>query len=468
MKGKFLVGLLLFLMPVNILFAQEQNELDQHLSYYQYDEDILPASFHQERREALRALMAKNSAAVFFAAPERKRSNDIYYPYHQDPNFYYLSGIREPKALLIIYKEKQKFGKEWLDEILLVQDRNPHSELWNGRILGVEGAKALTTFKKVMRIDEFLDFDPKFKNLNRIFYTPAEGITQGDTTKTDNLWGLIHHFEKKLTENNQKDEKHLLMMMAELREVKTEEELTLIRKAIAITCEAQNELMRQINENMHEYETQALVEYVFKKNGAEHPAFLTIHGSGENSTILHYTTNRRPLKNGGLLVSDIGAEYRGYAADVTRTIPPTGKFTKEQAEIYNLVLKAQQAGIDAAVIGSSIVDINKAAQEVIAKGLKNLGIIKSKKEVRKYFMHGTSHYLGLDVHDVGTYSSLKENNVITVEPGIYIAEGSDCDKKWWNIGVRIEDDILIAKEGPEILSNSSPRSIEAIEKLMAK
>jgi Xaa-Pro aminopeptidase len=226
--------------------------------------------------------------------------------------------------------------------------------------------------------------------------------------------------------------------------------------------------MQNIKPDMAEYETEAIIEYVFKSNGAEYPGFPSIQGSGENSCILHYTSNRRPLKNGGLLVSDVGAEYRGYTADVTRTIPPSGKFSKEERIIYELVYEAQSRAIDSAKVGVSFWFPHMVAQKIIAQGLMDLGIISSKSDVRKYFMHGTSHYLGLDVHDPGLYKQLKENQLITVEPGIYIAEGSDCDPKWWNIGVRIEDDILIKNEGPVILSDKSPRSIEDIEKMMSK
>jgi len=224
--------------------------------------------------------------------------------------------------------------------------------------------------------------------------------------------------------------------------------------------------MKNIQPDMAEYETEAIIEYVFKKNGAEYPGFPSIQGSGENSCILHYTSNRRPLKNGGLLVSDVGAEYHAYTADVTRTIPPSGKFSKEERLIYKLVLDAQDAGIEVSRAGNTFWEPHRAALKVITDGLMKLKIIEDASEVGNYFMHGTSHYLGLDVHDAGLYMPLAPNQVITVEPGIYIAEGSNCDPKWWNIGVRIEDDILITTGEPENLSARAPRSIDEIEKLM--
>src|SRR5690554_993383 len=467
---RILLFTVLFSQLLLFTYAQEQEVgLEKStIKYYQYDKDFLSASFHKERRDSLRAMMPDSTVAVFFSAPERNRSNDVYYEYHQDPNFYYLSGLREPNSMLIIYKEEQDFGDFKSNEVIFVQDRDEFSEVWNGRRLGVKGAVENLGVSKVMSNEDFKKFTPKFENLERVYFQKPYAMEEQDTSETTNLSGLYTAFNQKLTTASDVAEKHLQMMMAKLRQVKTEEELVLLRKAIDITCEAQNELMRQINDSMKEYETEAIIEYVFKRNGAEYPGFPSIQGSGENSCILHYTSNRRPLKNGGLLVSDVGAEYHGYTADVTRTIPPDGAFSEEEAAIYNLVLKAQQAGIDAAVVGNSFWAPHKAAQEVIIEGLKELGIIKKNLEVRKYFMHGTSHYLGLDVHDAGLYMALEEGNVITVEPGIYIAEGSDCDPKWWNIGVRIEDDILITQEGPENLSAKSPRTIQEIMKLMGE
>lgn len=438
---------------------------DQQSDYYQYDDDFLPASFHAAMRDSLRALMPDSTAAIFYASPERKRSNDVYYEYHQDPNFYYLSGYREPNSMLIIYKEPRKINGKLTDEVLFVQDRDPAAEVWNGRRLGLEGAEAKLQFKKVMLTDDFKSLDAGLESLKRVYEIEPEAMEGLDTSESISIDGLVHHMQKKHSGKNV-NEKHLHQMMGVLRQRKHPEEIKLLRKAIQITCEAQNQLMLQIEPDMKEYETEAIIEYVFKKEGAEYPGFPSIQGSGENSCILHYTSNRRPLINGGLLLSDVGAEYHGYTADVTRTIPPSGKFSKEEKLIYDLVYKAQSVGIDSSKVGNSFWTPHMAASRVIAEGLKELGIIKERSEIRKYFMHGTSHYLGLDVHDAGLYLPLEANQVITVEPGIYIAEGSDCDPKWWNIGVRIEDDILITEDGPENLSDCSPRKSDEIEAYM--
>jgi len=465
--NSFFLGLLFIFS--SSLFAQKSDlELKSKNTILPYDEDLLPAEFHRKRREALRQLLPDSTAAVFFSAPERKRSNDVYYEYHQDPNFYYLTGLREPNALLIVFKDSVMFDSIQTNEMLYLQERDPEAEIWNGRRLGIEGGIEQLGLNSIQPNRNFKNLDPEFQRFKRVYFISPEAMEPTDSMETDQLFGLYHQFKNKLDSSSAVAEKHLEFMMAQLRQNKTEEELTLLRKAIAITCEAQNELMKQINQEMTEYQSEAIIEYVFKRNGAEYPGFPSIQGSGENSCILHYTTNRRPFSSGGLLVSDVGAEYHGYTADVTRTIPPSGKFSKEEAIIYNLVLEAQQAGIEAARAGNSFWAPHLAAQNVIRKGLLKLGIIEQAMEVSRYFMHGTSHYLGLDVHDAGLYQELEENQVITVEPGIYISEGSDCDPKWWNIGVRIEDDILIRPNSPENLSDCSPRTLKEVEKMMGQ
>jgi len=202
--------------------------------------------------------------------------------------------------------------------------------------------------------------------------------------------------------------------------------------------------------------------------GAEYPAFPSIIGSGENSVILHYTSNRKRINDGDLIVIDIGAEYHNYCADITRTIPANGKFSPEQREIYEIVLKAQEETIRLVRPGVSFVELQLKASEIIADGLLKLGIIKSKNEVNKYFMHGVTHHLGLDVHDIGIPGNLEPGMVITVEPGIYIPAGSECDPKYWNIGVRIEDDVLVTETGCVVLSSDAPKTIDEIERLMKR
>ena len=217
---------------------------------------------------------------------------------------------------------------------------------------------------------------------------------------------------------------------------------------------------------MSETETQGIHEMVFKKYGSEYEGYPSIVGAGNNSCVLHYIDNNKLEAGNDLILMDLGAEYRGYTADVTRTIPASGKFTTEQKLIYDLVYEAQEAGMAAMVVGSDYKKVDQAAREVVYKGLLDLGIIDSLKQGRLYFPHGTSHHIGLDVHDLNNRGPFQENMILTVEPGIYIPEGSPCDEKWWKIGVRIEDDVLITKNGPVNYSALAPRKSEEIEKMM--
>ncbi|MFQ5745847.1 MAG: aminopeptidase P N-terminal domain-containing protein [Gemmatimonadota bacterium] len=254
--------------------------------------------------------------------------------------------------------------------------------------------------------------------------------------------------------------------LARLRSVKTDEELALMRRAIDITADAQREAMRSIEPGMHEYEVEGLIEYVFRREGAEYTGFPSIVGSGENSVVLHYESNRRRMEAPDVVVMDIGAEYHGYSADITRTVPVDATFSEAQRAIYEIVLEAQAAGIEAARAGSPFFAPNQAAFGVVASGLKRLGLIEGIDGARRFLPHPVSHYLGLDVHDTGPYDELVPGQVITVEPGIYIPASADVDPKWWNIGVRIEDDVLVTDGDPVVLSEAAPRSVSDIEALM--
>jgi len=435
----------------------------------EYDNDLLTKEFHAGRREELRKIMPDNSVAVFFSNPVRNRSNDVDYEYHQDPNFYYLTGLNEPNSVLLIFKSQNQFGDIITNEIIFVQDRDPASEVWTGKRLGVDGVKEKLGFEFVKVNKSFSEFVINYRKYEKILITTQHNDIRDDKTDRGDLFSMMKHFNSETDTLTTKLNKFKLHdLMAQLRQVKTPEEILLLRKAIEITCKAEYELMKSLTPGMKEYQSEAVVQFVFHNHGAEHEGYPSILGGGENSCILHYQTNRKALKSKDLLVSDVGAEYHGYTADVTRTLPVDGKFSIEEAAIYNLVLKAQEAGINKCKPGNKFWDPNDAAVSVITKGLLELGIIKKAEEVRKYFIHATSHYLGLDVHDPGLYGSLEAGNVITVEPGIYIPEGSDCDPKWWNIGIRIEDDILITKTGYENLSDCVPRTIEEIERIMAQ
>ena len=422
-----------------------------------YDLDLLPASFHTDRRKALKTLMPSGAMAVFYSGKSMVRANDVDYEFHQDPSFYYLTGLNESNSALIIFKKPQIFGVDTIGELLLIKERNENSETWVGKKLGVKGSELVLGIQKSFNIDKFSWEQIDFSIVDTVFTN--QPFKENRYLDLDSLKNI---FNKDFNDNEIKN------WMAKLREVKTKEELVLLRKAISITCDAQNELMKVLKPDMKEFQAEAVVEAVFKLNGAEYPGYPSIVGAAENSCILHYTTNRKTMKGNHLLLSDVGAEYHGYTADVTRTIPVDGKYSKEEKIIYNIVLEAQNKAIAECKAGNPFYITNTIATTVVSQRLQEIGLIKSPFELRRYFMHGTSHYLGLDVHDPGTYGEFQPNTVITVEPGIYIKEGSPCDPKWWNIGVRIEDDILITDGEPENLSGCVPRTIKEIESVMRK
>ena len=435
-----------------------------------YDNDLLPPSFHMERRKAVRTFMPDKTMAIYCSGKSMLRANDVDYEFHQDPNFYYLTGLNESNSILILFKNPILFENDTINELLLIKERNANSEVWVGKKLGVKGSEIILEIQKTFDIDKF--------NLENLNLSEIDSIFIHDNFEVGNDLFPVNNKHLQLQKsdtkikNSKKEIKanfsEIHKWMAKLREIKTMEEMYLLRKAISITCDAQSELMKVLKPEMKEYQAEAVVEAIFKLNGAEYPGYPSIVGAAENSCILHYTTNRKTMKGNHLLLSDVGAEYHGYTADVTRTIPVDGKYSEEEKIIYNIVLEAQNKAIEACKVGNPFYITNTIATTVVSQRLQELGIIKSPLGMRRYFMHGTSHYLGLDVHDPGTRGVFQPNTVITVEPGIYIKEGSPCDPKWWNIGVRIEDDILITNDEPENLSGCVPRTVDEIEALMKK
>ncbi|MCW5517426.1 aminopeptidase P family protein [Muriicola sp. Z0-33] len=498
--------------------------------------DYLSAEFHKERREAVREMMPANTVAVFFSNPVRNRANDVNYIYHQDPDFYYLTGYKEPNGVLLIFSEDQKDqdGKLY-NESIFVQQRDARREQWDGKRLGAEGAKNVLGFKKAYEGSQFIALDMDFKEFDKVLFFDFKNDYRNTGEEAD-LFNLIKAFKVKtdypsdynptkqklysmiasanaensreivetvrkyikyykdlqkdplltgfasanndglrseikervnlMLKSNNLDSAIITEIMNTLRETKTTEEIKLLRKAVEISAVGQIEVMKAMHPNMSEAEIQGIHEFVYKKYGSEYEGYPSIVGGGNNGCILHYIENNKTMVGNDLVLMDLGAEYHGYTADVTRTIPANGKFTKEQKLIYDIVYDAQEAGIKASKVGASFQAPGTAAREVVTKRLMSLGIAADAKEARTYFPHGTSHYLGLDVHDKGTYQRFKANTVITVEPGIYIPEGSKCDKKWWGIAVRIEDDILITEDGPVNLSAMAPRTTESIEATM--
>lgn len=469
----FDIKILFFLFSFSTVFSQQIDT----------PQDFLKKEFHAERREQLRTKLSKNSVAVFFANPVRNRANDVDYVYHQDPNFYYLTGYKEPNALVFIFKENQTIGNKTFNEVIFVQERNERAEMWNGKRLGVAGVQDELGFRVAYNGGEFKSYDIDFSKFDKILFENFKNDV-GDTDESADLFDLINTFKEKVSfdllhlnnPTNDKlynetkkriDTKMLQKLMTTLREIKTKEELVLLKKAVEISAVGQLEMMKAMHPTMSETEAQGVHEFVYKKYGAEFEGYPSIVGAGNNGCILHYVENNKTnIGDNNLILMDLGAEYHGYTADVTRTIPTNGKFSTEQKLIYDLVYEAQEAGIAAYKVGADMGEPNQIARKIINKGLAELGIIANENSRHNYFPHGTSHHIGLDVHDPGNYEKFEENMVVTMEPGIYIPIGSDCDEKWWGIGVRIEDDILITKNGPVNLSALAPRKSEEIEAAM--
>jgi Xaa-Pro aminopeptidase len=443
--------------------------------------DFLSKNFHKERRQKLREQLPINSVAVFFANPVRNRSNDVDYIYHQDPDFYYLTGYKEADAVLFVFKEKQiaNNGTSY-DEIVFVRPRNAKAEMWTGRRLGDAGVKDRLGLDQAFNNTEFKKYNVDFNKFDQVLFFDFKNDVRDDPADSADLYDLIEQFKAKVnyqqnaalsvTPEPAKNNLNVVALdgiMDDLRGIKTKEELELIRKAVKISCAGQVEVMKAIKPGMSEHEVQGLHEFIFKKYQAEEVGYPSIVGGGHNGCILHYIENYKPsITNTELILMDLGAEYHGYTADITRTIPVSGKFSPEQKQIYNLVFKAQDEAIKACRPGTSLKELDGLARTIINKGLKELGIIAQETTQHLYYPHGLGHHIGLDVHDRGSYGKLQENMVITIEPGIYIPENSQCDKKWWGIAVRIEDDILITKDSYELLSDSAPRNVDDIEKTM--
>ena len=449
--------------------------------------DFLNSEFHNGRREALRNLLPKNSVAVFFSNPIRNRANDVEYVYHQDPNFYYLTGHKEPHALLLIFKSSQNIAGKEVNEIIFVRQRNALKELYDGARLGKDGAKEKLDIKVAFEGHDFKDFNLDFSNFDKVLFYDFNNDVRNSNESGD-LYELIELFKEKINytidplslnpepEKSNRDTKSLDSLMTLMRGVKLEEELDLIKKAVDISTLGQREVMKAIQPGMSETEVQGMHEFIYKKYRAEYEGYPSIVGAGHNGCVLHYIENYKPeIEDGELILMDLGAEYHGYTADVTRTIPVNGKFTVEQKVIYDLVYNAQEAAMEICKEGTSFNELYLATLEVVNDGLVDLGLYKSLDSAdvfnpetgrNRYYPHGCCHHIGLDVHDKGTYGQLQQNMVITIEPGIYIPNGSPCDEKWWDIPVRIEDDFLITKDGCELLSDLAPRKSDEIEELM--
>jgi Xaa-Pro aminopeptidase len=426
------------------------------------------------RRKDLMSMMADNSIAVIAAAPEKVRSKDTLYPYKQSTNFSYLSGFSEPCAVMLLIPNRQQG-----ECVLFCRDKDPLRETWDGLRLGPVEAKQALALDDAFPIDDIDDILPGLlEGKSHIYYSAGK-----DKAFDKQLiqWVDEVTLDKESDSEPCCEQVDLDHILAELRLIKSAAEIKLMRKAADISAEAHCRAMRFCQPGQYEYQLQAEIEHQFMTSGATGPAYTSIVGGGKNACILHYIENQSALKSGDLVLIDAGCEYQNYAADITRTFPINGKFSTAQAAIYDIVLAAQTAAISCITPGVTYDQANKATIEVITQGLVELGILKGDVDqliaegaYREFYMHSVSHWLGMDVHDVGDY---KINNqwrvyeagmLLTIEPGIYIAaDNQNVDKKWRGIAVRIEDDILVTKAGREVLTDGVPKQRDQIESLMA-
>ena len=439
------------------LFAFSQQ--DAGFKYREYEADkIKPAEFAQRRRE-FGFRLPKGSVSVLVTNPSHQRSNDTDYRFRPNSYFWYLTGCEEEDSALIVAPDGITVDGKTVKEVLFVRDKNPGGETWTGIIMGPQVAKETLGVEMVLSNKRFSQVLASAHPTSVSLVERPAGLSGGIL----NMVTAYDNWSKAFTKDT-----NAAIELGDMRSVKSAAEIALTWKSINATVAAHIEALKSCEPGMREYEIASLVEYIFARNGCESVAYGSIVGSGVNSCVLHYESVRKTLEKGDFICMDVGAEYHGYASDVTRSYPANGKFSPEQKQIYEIVQEAQEAGVQACKAGVPFGTADNIARKIVADGLVRLGIIANPGESGKYFMHGTSHYVGLDVHDTGKGGPLKAGQILTVEPGIYIKEGSPCDKKWWNIGVRIEDTVLTTDNGPVNMSgNGLPRSVAEIEKLMA-
>jgi Xaa-Pro aminopeptidase len=418
--------------------------------------------------------MAPKSVAIIPGAHDTPRSNDTHYRFRQNSDFFYLTGFEEPDALAVI---KPGSDKKYT---LFVRPRDPEREIWDGRRAGVEGATSEFGAAEAFPAEEFESKLAEFLDGADVLY-----YRLGVDRELDNT--IIKEISRMRAWNRKPVHPPQTIIdpatiVHEMRVLKTPEEIEIMQTAADIAAEAHCEAMKAATPGMQEYQLEALIEQIFRRRGAAGPAYTSIVGAGPNATVLHYINNDGELRDGDLLLIDAGAEYKGYASDITRTFPINGRYTKPQREIYDLVLKAQMACVEMVRPGVTHDQLKQHSIEVLTEGMVELGLLQGKpeelikeKKHEKFYMHGLGHMLGIDVHDVGRYYFGEESRaldpgvVMTVEPGLYIApDTKDIPEKYLGIGVRIEDDVLCTNDGPRVLTNKVPKHAEEIEELISR
>ena len=435
---------------------------------------MIPMKEFAERRRKLMERMAPDSIAILPAAPERVRNRDVLHPFRQDSDFQYLTGFGEPEAVLALIP-----GREHGEAVLFCKERNPEKELWDGFLVGQDGAIEQYGLDDAFPITDIDDILPgMIEGRSRVYY-PLGKDPAFDTRVMD--WVKTIRSKVRAGAHPPGEFVALEHLLHDLRLYKSAAEVKVMAKAGKISAEAHRRAMKRARRGGFEYQLEAELIHTFMEHGARDTAYPSIVGSGANACILHYIENSAPLKEGDLVLIDAGCELECYASDITRTFPVSGKFSDEQKALYEVVLAAQYAAIDAVKPGNHWNQPHEAALNVLTQGLIDLGLLSGTVEeaieagaYRPFFMHRTGHWLGMDVHDVGDYKigdawrQLEPGMALTVEPGLYVApDNTDVDEKWRGIGIRIEDDVVVTKDGCRILTDDVPKTISEIEALMA-
>ena len=425
-----------------------------------------------KRRRRLMDMMEEGSIAIAPTAPVRPRNRDVEFPFRPDSNFHYLTGFTEPEAVAVLAP-----GREQGEFVLFCRESDAEAEQWHGARLGLDGVCERHSADDAFPIDDIDDILPGLiEDTSRIYYA------MGHFTEFDQrMLGWIAQIRGGRRSGGGPGELVMLdHLVYEMRLFKSKAEIGVMSKAAQISAAAHERAMRICRPGMTEYQIEAELLHEFTRAGCRAPAYPCIVAGGVNACTLHYTANTDRLRDRDLLLIDAGAEHEFYASDITRTFPVNGRFTRAQRDVYSLVLAAQEAAIDTMAPGRTVDDVHNAAVQVLAEGLADLGAVKGRvkriiedEKYKRFYMHRTGHWLGMDVHDVGDYSIddqsrvLEPGMVMTVEPGLYIAPDDEkAPKRLRGIGVRIEDDVVVTKSGREVLTSAAPKSIDEIEAIV--
>ena len=406
-----------------------------------------------KNRKKLWDKLEKDSITLIFAGDAPYKSGDEKYAFTPNRNFYYLTGIDRAKMIFMLVKRDGK-----IEETLFIEKNDPVMARWIGEKMSEDEAKESSGIDRVMFLEEFEETFGLILDRSKIdsLYLDLERQEFHSCPSTSQRFAKVA-----MERYPYLSIKNIYHEIASFRLIKSKEEIELIREAINITDKGIKELMKNSKAGMKEYELEAYFDFTLRSSGVTEYAFHTIAASGKNATVLHYNENKSKLEDGSLVLFDLGAQYKYYNADISRTFPVNGKFTERQKQVYNIVLKAQEAVTAMARPGILFSTLNETAKKILIEGCKEIGLIKEDSEISKYYFHGVSHYLGLDTHDVGRRDlELKPGMVLTNEPGLYIEEES--------MGIRIEDDLLITEDGCENLSKQIIKTVEEIEGFMAK